>query len=112
MVKQSAQQHNQEQPQEEVNSFIGEKIGADLLLRGWNKTLEIVNEAIQHNLRSGVRDPERFVAFLNTATPMDIKSKQNWLKACLNPRTGTPYTLDTLVASQTISESERSVFGY
>jgi hypothetical protein len=72
LVKQStsAQQHHQEDQSPEINLLVGEKIGADLLLRGWNKTLETVNEAVQHNLRSGVKDPRRFVAFLDT-TPMD-----------------------------------------
>ena len=112
MVKQpSAQQHHQEdQSHEETNPLVGETIGESLLLRGWNKTLEIVNEAVQHNLRSGVKDPQRYVAFFDTV-PMDVKSKKNWLASCINNKTGTPYTLDTLIAAQVLSESERSVFG-
>jgi hypothetical protein len=109
LVKQSAQQHQEDQSPE-INRLTGEKIGVDLLLCGWNKTLEAVNEAVQHNLRSGVKDPERFVSFLDT-TPMDIKKKKNWLASCINNKTGTPYTLDSLIAAQIISEEERQLFG-
>jgi hypothetical protein len=104
LVKQSAQQHHQEDQSPEINPLSDEKIVADLLLRGWNKSLEIVNEAVQHNSRSGVRDPERFTSSFLDYTPMDVKKKKNWLASCINNKTGTPYTLDSLIAAQIISE--------
>jgi hypothetical protein len=70
--KQSSHQH-QEQKQEIVDPLADEKIGPELLLRGWKKTLEIVNGAIEHNKKSGVRYPEGFVSFLDTK-PMNIMS--------------------------------------
>jgi hypothetical protein len=111
LVKQSAQQHHQEDQSPEINPLSDEKIVADLLLRGWNKSLEIVNEAVQHNSRSGVRDPERFTSSFLDYTPMDVKKKKNWLASCINNKTGTPYTLDSLISAQIISEEERQLFG-
>ena len=49
MTRQQHQEHQEEQSLE--NPLVGEKIGAELLLRGWNKSLETVNEAREHNLR-------------------------------------------------------------
>lgn len=40
-----------------------EPISQELLLRGWNKTLENVNEAARINKESGVLQPERFIDF-------------------------------------------------
>lgn len=98
--------------QEETNPLLGEKIGADLLLRGWNMALEVVNEAIEHNRKSGVRQPERFTAaFFDHMEPMEIKKKNKWLKACINLKTNTPYTLDSLLNAQVISEEEKELFG-
>lgn len=109
MVKQQSTQH---QNQEETNPLLGEKIGADLLLRGWNMALEVVNEAIQHNSRSGVRYPERFTSvFFDHMEPMEIKKKRNWLAACINIKSGTPYTLDSLLNANVISEEEKELFG-
>jgi hypothetical protein len=80
------------------------------LLRGWNKTLEIVNGAIEHNKKSGVLQPDRFVSFLDTK-PMNIKKKENWIAQCTNIKTGQLYTLDNLIAANVISDNERHLFG-
>ena len=37
----------------------GHGIGAELLLRSWNKTLEVVDQAKKINKESGVRDPHQ-----------------------------------------------------
>lgn len=43
--------------------------------------------------------------------PMEIKKKQNWLAACLNIKTNNPYTIDSLVNANVISEEEKELFG-
>ena len=111
MVNQKLSQSAQH-TQEETNPLLSEKIGADLLLRGWNMALQVVNEAIEHNRKSGVRQPERFTAaFFDHMEPMEVKKKNNWLKACLNIKTNNPYTLDSLESANIISEEEKELFG-
>lgn len=109
--KQSTSTQHQES-ESEVNPLVGEKIGADLLLRGWNMALEVVNQARDHNLKSGVKYPERFTsAFFDHMEPMEIRKKNNWLKACINSKSNTPYTLDSLINAQILSEEEKELFG-
>jgi hypothetical protein len=109
LVKQLQPQH---QDNEEVNPLVGEKIGADLLLRDWDMALDVVNRAIEHNKKSGARYHERFtVAFFDHMEPMEIRKKKNWLNACTNSKTNTPYTLDSLINAQIVSEDERELFG-
>ena len=115
MVKQSTQQHHhqEDQPQnQEVNPLADERIGESLLLKSWNMALQVVNDAVQHNIKSGVKFPKRFTsAWYDPMEPMQIRKYKNWLKACVNAKTNTPYTLDSLIAAQILSESEREVFG-
>lgn len=110
--KQSQSQSAQHQNEEEPNPLVGESIGESLLLRGWNMAVEVVNQAREHNLKSGVKDPERFTAaFFANMVPMEIKKGQNWLAACINIRTKVPYTLDSLIGANVIAEEEKDLFG-
>lgn len=91
MTKQS----QQEQP---------EGISAELLLRSWNKTQEIVTECERINKESGVRDPDQYIQF--DETPMVFKKYNNWIEACINSRNGKAFDLNTLISSGVISEEE------
>lgn len=86
-----------------------EEISAELLLRSWNKTLEPVNEAKRINKESGVRDYEQYIQF-DDEIPMKIMKYNNWLDACINERTGKLITLESLIASNIINESERTFY--
>jgi hypothetical protein len=104
-------QTQQEQEQEEEYSISNEEISESLLLRCWNKTLEPVYETIKINKESGVKYPERFVNYLDTAEPMDVKQKRRWLAASINIKTGEFHTLDQLLAAGKISKTEKKLFG-
>jgi hypothetical protein len=106
-----SQTHQQQQEQEEEYSISNEEISESLLLRCWNKTLEPVYETIKINKESGVKYPERFVNYLDTAEPMDVKQKRRWLAASINTKTGEFHTLDQLLAAGKISKTEKKLFG-
>lgn len=82
-----------------------EGISVNLLLRSWNKTLEGVDECKRINKESGVEHPEQFIQF-DDEIPMKIKKYNNWIDACLNKRNNSLYTLESLISSGTISETE------
>lgn len=104
--------NKQSQSAQETNPLVGEKIGRDLLLRGWDLAVSVVNQARERNLKSGVKDPERFTAaFFDHMEPMEIRKRKNWLAACINIRTNTPYTLDSLISANVIAEEEKELFG-
>lgn len=89
--------------------ILEEKISSDLLLRSWNKTLELVNEARKINNASGVVKPEQFIAFSEDS--VRIKKYRQWLAETTNPKTPDRFlTLESLIASGEVSESERKLF--
>jgi hypothetical protein len=101
----------QQQKEQEEYSISNEEISESLLLRCWNKTLEPVYETIKVNKESSVKHPERFVNYLDTAEPMDVKQKRRWLAASINPKTREFHTLDQLLAAGKISKTEKKLFG-
>lgn len=87
----------------------GEGISAELLLRSWNKVLEPIEEAKRINKESGVADPEQFIQFTDEV-PMKIMKYNNWIEATINEHTGKLITLESLIASNIINESELTFY--
>jgi hypothetical protein len=89
--------------------ILEDTITADLLLRSWNKTLDLVSEARKINNASGVSKPEQFIQL--SEDPVRIKKYRQWLAECTNPKTPERFlSLESLIASGEVSESERKLF--
>jgi hypothetical protein len=111
MVKTQTQPQQSDTQQEPEYLVATEEIGESLLLRGWNKTIEPVYEAIKQNKESGVKYPDVFVSYFNEAEPSDVGQKKRLLASTINKKTGEFITLNQLVAAGRISNDEVKLFG-
>jgi hypothetical protein len=111
LVKSHNQQQSQQSEEQEGYSVANEEIGESLLLRGWNKTIEPVYEAIRQNKESGIKYPDVFVNYFNEAEPMDVHQKKRWLNSCINKKTGEFIILEQLRSAGRISNEEMKLFG-
>lgn len=99
------------QSQAEQPAAVGEGMSAELLLKSWNKTLEIVEECRRINAASGVRDPDQYVEALDIGgLPMGVQKYNLFIEKCISKKSGKPHTLESLINSNVISEEERQYY--
>jgi hypothetical protein len=75
---------------------------------------EQVQRVIEFNRSQGVPNPDAYVGYNyanGTPEPMGVKQKIRWLNITRHKKSGTPITIDSLVASGCISDIEREMFG-
>ncbi|HEU4446798.1 MAG TPA: hypothetical protein VFR94_19150 [Nitrososphaeraceae archaeon] len=110
MVKSQTQQ----QKTEGGYSIANEELNEDLILHCWRLVQEQARRVIEFNRSQGVPNPDAYVGYNyadGSPEPMSVKQKLRWLNIIRHKKSGRPITVDSLVASERVSDIEREMFG-